>query len=124
MKSLRSLASYARFCPRGGPAILTLVFLARWESARLPAIREAPASVGPRHAPFTVSVGAVARSEPPTHPRCVLWADVQGDTAALKARSADTAWSSCALGFEPDFHEYALHLTLARSKESAASRRF
>lgn len=116
MKPLRSLASTARFVRVEG-LHLTLVFLGEVTSDRLPAIREALESVGPRHAPFTLSVGGGGTFGPPSHPR-VLWADVQGDTEALKALQADTAAQLRPLGFEPDFHEYAPHLTLARSKES------
>ncbi|NTX03079.1 RNA 2',3'-cyclic phosphodiesterase [Myxococcus sp. CA040A] len=117
LKRLRQLANHARFVRVEG-IHLTLVFLGEVESSRLPAIREALASVGPRHAPFTLSVGGGGTFGTPTHPR-VLWAGVHGETNALKALQADTAEQLQPLGFESEYRDYAPHLTLARSHTSS-----
>jgi 2'-5' RNA ligase len=112
---LREVAPHARFVKAEG-AHLTLVFLGEVEEARLPPILAALETVGPRHAPFTLSVGGGGRFGPPARPR-VLWSDVRGETDALKALQADTSAVLEPLGFQPEHREYTAHLTLARSKD-------
>ncbi|GEN06962.1 2'-5' RNA ligase [Myxococcus fulvus] len=114
LSRLRALAPTARFVRAEG-VHLTLVFLGEVEPSRLPAIREALASVGPRHAPFTLSVGGGGTFGTPSHPR-VLWSHVRGDVEALEALQTDTAAQLLPLGFEPEHRDYAPHLTLARAK--------
>ena len=46
----------------------------------------------------------------------MLWADVRGDTAALKALQADVARALEPLGFTSEHGEYIAHLTLARAR--------
>jgi 2'-5' RNA ligase len=111
---LRALAPQARWVRAEG-VHLTLVFLGDVEEARLPSLREALESVGPHHAPLTLSVGGGGGFGTPAHPR-VLWADVRGDTEALKALQADVAEVLRPLGFESEHREYTAHLTLARAK--------
>jgi 2'-5' RNA ligase len=115
LERLRALAPHARWVKAEG-VHLTLVFLGDVEEARLPSLREALEPVGPRHAPFVLSVGGGGSFGSPSHPR-VLWADVRGATEALKALQADTAAALQPLGFEPEHREYTAHLTLARSKD-------
>ena len=114
LERLRALAPHARWVKAEG-VHLTLVFLGEVEEARLPSLREALEPVGPRHAPFVLSVGGGGSFGSPSRPR-VLWADVRGATEALKALQADTAAALQPLGFEPEHREYAAHLTLARAK--------
>ncbi|NVJ07932.1 RNA 2',3'-cyclic phosphodiesterase [Myxococcus sp. AM001] len=111
---LRPLAPLARWVKLEG-LHLTLVFLGDVEDARLPALHEALAPVGARHAPFVLSVRGGGAFGAPAHPR-VLWAEVCGATDALKALQADTAQVLQPLGFEPEHREYTAHLTLARAK--------
>ena len=47
----------------------------------------------------------------------MLWADVRGETAALKALQADASSALEPLGFKPEHREYTAHLTLARAKD-------
>jgi 2'-5' RNA ligase len=115
LERLRALAPHARWVKVEG-VHLTLVFLGDVDEARLPELRAALEPVGPRHAPFVLSVGGGGSFGSPSHPR-VLWADVRGATEALKALQADTAAALQPLGFEPEHREYTAHLTLARSKD-------
>jgi 2'-5' RNA ligase len=115
LQRLRTVAPQVRFVKAEG-VHLTLVFLGDVEEARLPSLREALEPVGPRHAPFVLSVGGGGSFGSPSRPR-VLWADVRGETEALKALHADTAAALQPLGFEPERREYTAHLTLARAKD-------
>jgi 2'-5' RNA ligase len=115
LQRLRAVAPHARFVKAEG-VHLTLVFLGEVEEARLPSLREALEPLGPRHAPFVLSVGGGGSFGSPSRPR-VLWADVRGATDALKALQADTAAALQPLGFEPEHREYTAHLTLARAKD-------
>ncbi|MCP3100662.1 RNA 2',3'-cyclic phosphodiesterase [Myxococcus sp. K15C18031901] len=112
---LRELAPRARWVRVEG-LHLTLLFLGEVDRARLAELRAALLPLGTRHAPFTLSVGGGGSFGQPAHPR-VLWADVRGDIAALKALQADTAAALLPLGFKSDYEDYAPHLTLARGKE-------
>lgn len=112
---LRQVAPHARFVKADG-VHLTLVFLGEVEEARLPPILAALETVGPRHAPFTLSVGGGGGFGSPSRPR-VLWADVRGQTDALEALQVDTAAVLEPLGFKPEHREYKAHLTLARAKD-------
>nr|AYM54000.1 2'-5' RNA ligase [Pyxidicoccus fallax] len=115
LQRLRAVAPHVRFVKSEG-VHLTLVFLGEVEEARLPSIREALEPVGPRHAPFVLSVGDGGSFGSPSRPR-VLWADVRGATDALKALQADVSTALEPLGFKPEHREYTAHLTLARSKD-------
>ncbi|RKH53637.1 RNA 2',3'-cyclic phosphodiesterase [Corallococcus llansteffanensis] len=95
---------------------LTLLFLGDVDPARLPLLQAALTPLGPRHAPFVLSVAGGGTFGAATHPR-VLWADVRGDTAALKALQADVARALEPLGFMSEHAEYTAHLTLARAKK-------
>lgn len=112
---LREVAPHARWV-KAEKLHLTLVFLGEVEEARLPPILAALETVGPHHAPFTLSVRSGGRFGPPARPR-VLWADVGGQTDALEALYVDTAAVLEPLGFHPEHREYTAHLTLARSKD-------
>jgi len=115
LEHLRALAPRARWVRVEG-LHLTLLFLGEVDRARLGELRAALAPLGPRHAPFTLSVGGGGSFGSPSRPR-VLWADVRGDVAALKALQADTAAALLPLGFKSDHDDYAPHLTLARGRE-------
>ncbi|QSQ22600.1 RNA 2',3'-cyclic phosphodiesterase [Pyxidicoccus parkwayensis] len=115
MERLRALAPHSRWVKAEG-VHLTLVFLGEVEEARLPSLREALEPVGSRHAPFVLSVGGGGSFGSPSRPR-VLWADVRGETDALKALQADAAAVLQPLGFESEHREYTAHLTLARAKD-------
>lgn len=114
IERLRAHAPDARWVRPEG-VHLTLVFLGDVPTDRLPALRDALTPVGPRHAPFVLSVGGGGTFGSPDHPR-VLWADVRGDTAALKSLQADVAHALEPLGFASEYAEYTAHLTLARAK--------
>ncbi|RJS18462.1 RNA 2',3'-cyclic phosphodiesterase [Corallococcus sp. H22C18031201] len=116
MRALRGRAPRARFVQPEG-LHLTLLFLGEVPESSLDALREALEPVGVMHAPFTLSVGGGGFFGPPAHPR-VLWADVRGDVAALKALQADVAQGLEPLGFKSEHAEYTAHLTLARARES------
>jgi RNA 2',3'-cyclic 3'-phosphodiesterase len=94
---------------------LTLLFLGEVDEGRLPDVTAALEWVGPYHAPFALSVGGGGTFGAPSHPH-VLWADVGGDLAALKALQADVADVLGPLGFQSDHAEYTAHLTLARAR--------
>nr|AYM52841.1 2'-5' RNA ligase [Myxococcaceae bacterium MCy9487] len=95
---------------------LTLLFLGEVAPERLPLLQAALEPVGPRHAPFLLSVGGGGTFGAAGHPR-VLWADVRGDTDALKVLQADVARVLEPLGFTSEHPEYTAHLTLARAKK-------
>lgn len=114
IERLRSLAPHARFVRPEG-LHLTLSFLGEVDAALLPALEEALTRVAGHHAPFTLSVERGGSFGAQSHPR-VLWADVCGDTAALKALQAEAAAELEKLGFARETREYTAHLTLARAK--------
>jgi len=114
VQRLRPLAPHARWARLEG-LHLTLSFLGETEPTRVPALAQALQEVAARHAPFRLSAGGGGSFGSPTHPR-VLWADVRGDVAALRALQADVAAALEPLGFAPERREYTAHLTLARAK--------
>jgi 2'-5' RNA ligase len=114
LERLRPLAPQARFVRPEG-LHLTLSFLGEVDPALLPALEEALTRVAGHHAPFTLTVEGGGSFGSPSHPR-VLWADVCGDTAALKALQAEAAAELEKLGFAREAREYTAHLTLARAK--------
>ncbi|MCY1031937.1 RNA 2',3'-cyclic phosphodiesterase [Corallococcus sp. BB11-1] len=114
IERLRALAPEARWVRPEG-VHLTLLFLGDVEPSCLSLLQEALDPVGKRHAPFVVSVAGGGTFGAPAHPR-VLWADVRGDIAALKALQADVARALEPLGFTSEHPEYTAHLTLARAK--------
>lgn len=114
IERLRPRAPHARFVRPEGMH-LTLSFLGEVDPALLPALEEALTRVASHHAPFTLTVERGGSFGAQSHPR-VLWADVRGDTAALKAMQAEVAAELEKLGFPREAREYAAHLTLARAK--------
>ncbi|MHA7634219.1 RNA 2',3'-cyclic phosphodiesterase [Corallococcus sp. M7] len=114
IERLRALAPDAKWVRPEG-VHLTLLFLGDVDDSRLPELRDALEPVGLYHAPFVLSVAGGGTFGPPSHPR-VLWADVRGDTAALKALQADVARALEPLGFTSEHGEYIAHLTLARAR--------
>jgi RNA 2',3'-cyclic 3'-phosphodiesterase len=115
LERLRPLAPRARWVkPQGFH--LTLVFLGQVSDAQLPAIGEALTPVTHHHTPFTLTIQGGGCFGAPRHPH-VLWAGVQGNTAALEALQAEVAAVLEPLGFPREKRMYKAHLTLARSKE-------
>ena len=114
VQRLRPLAPRARWARLEG-LHLTLAFLGDTEPGRVPALAQALQAVAARHAPFRLSAGGGGSFGSPTHPR-VLWADVGGDVAALRALQAHVARALEPLGFVPERRVYTAHLTLARAK--------
>ncbi|RYZ42324.1 MAG: RNA 2',3'-cyclic phosphodiesterase, partial [Myxococcaceae bacterium] len=94
---------------------LTLLFLGDVDPSCESLLQEALAPVGTRHAPFMLSVGGGGTFGAPEHPS-VLWADVHGEVAALKALQADIAAALEPLGFTSEHAGYTAHLTLARAR--------
>lgn len=114
IERLRPLAPDAKWVKPEG-VHLTLLFLGDVDDSRLPELRDALEPVGLYHAPFVLSVAGGGTFGSSSHPR-VLWADVRGDTAALKALQADVARALEPLGFKSEHGEYVAHLTLARAR--------
>ncbi len=114
MKRLKGLAPNARWVPPEN-LHLTLSFLGEVEEERLPALSEALEGVARAHTPLTLAIRDGGSFGRPASPR-VLWADVRGETEALKALQADVAQALKALGFELEERDYTAHLTLARAK--------
>ncbi|MCY1040075.1 RNA 2',3'-cyclic phosphodiesterase [Corallococcus sp. bb12-1] len=115
IERLRAHAPEAKWVKPEG-VHLTLLFLGDVDPSCLSLFHEALDPVGPRHAPFVLSVGGGGTFGAPHHPS-VLWADVRGDIVALKALQADVASALAPLGFASEHPEYTAHLTLARSKK-------
>jgi 2'-5' RNA ligase len=115
LERLRLLAPKARWVKPEG-FHLTLVFLGEVSEAQLPAIGEALTPVSHHHTPFTLTIQGGGCFGAPRHPH-VLWAGVQGNTAALEALQAEVASVLEPLGFPREKRMYKAHLTLARSKE-------
>lgn len=114
VQRLRPLAPRARWARLEG-LHLTLVFLGETEPERVGPLSVALHEVAARHTPFRLSAGGGGSFGSPTHPR-VLWGDVKGDLAALRALQADVARALEPLGFAPERRAYTAHLTLARAK--------
>ncbi|HET9451319.1 MAG TPA: RNA 2',3'-cyclic phosphodiesterase [Aggregicoccus sp.] len=114
VQRLRPLAPRARWARLEG-LHLTLSFLGETDAALVPALSQALHEVAARHAPFRLSAGGGGSFGSPSHPR-VLWGDVRGDIAALRALQADVARALEPLGFVPEQRAYTAHLTLARAK--------
>ena len=115
LANLRTLAPRARWVP---PAHLhlTLSFLGEVDDERAARVKQVLEQVGPRHEPLVLSIQGGGSFGSPAHPR-VLWAGVEGNTAALGALQAEVAGGLRPLGFEPEHREYVAHLTLARAKQ-------
>jgi RNA 2',3'-cyclic 3'-phosphodiesterase len=115
LERLRPLAPRARWVKPEG-FHLTLVFLGEVGESQLPAIGDALTPVSRHHTPFTLTIQGGGCFGAPRHPH-VLWAGVQGDTAALEALQAEVASVLVPLGFPREKRMYKAHLTLARSKD-------
>ncbi|RKH09918.1 RNA 2',3'-cyclic phosphodiesterase [Corallococcus sp. CA047B] len=114
IERLRAHAPEAKWVKPEG-VHLTLLFLGDVDPSCVSLLHDALEPVGPRHAPFVLSVEGGGTFGAPTHPS-VLWADVRGALSALKALQADVALALAPLGFASEHREYTAHLTLARSK--------
>ena len=114
VQRLKPLAPRARWARLEG-LHLTLSFLGDTDASLVPALAGALQAVAARHAPLRLSAGGGGSFGSPTHPR-VLWADVRGEVAALRALQADVAGALEPLGFAPERRAYTAHLTLARAK--------
>ena len=114
VQRLRPLAPRARWARLEG-LHLTLSFLGETDAALVPALSRVLHEVAARHAPFRLGAGGGGSFGAQAHPR-VLWADVRGDVASLRALQADVARALEPLGFVPEHRTYTAHLTLARAK--------
>lgn len=120
LEQLRGLAPRARWVPPAN-LHLTLNFLGEVDDERAARVKEVLEHVGPRHEPLVLRIQGGGSFGAPSHPR-VLWAGVEGNTAALGALQADVAEGLRPLGFEPEQREYVAHLTLARAKQPRGDR--
>ncbi len=107
-----SRSSNARFI--GDDALhVTLKFLGRVESSRLPAIREA-LSVAARLQPrLRLELKGAGCFPDAARPR-VLWLGLEGDLPALASLAAEVEKQLLPLGFPPEDHAFSPHLTLCR----------
>jgi RNA 2',3'-cyclic 3'-phosphodiesterase len=120
MERLKGLAPRARWVPPAN-LHLTLSFLGEVGAERVPALSDALMRVAERHAPLTLAIRGGGGFGAPSHPR-VLWADVGGDTEALKELQADVARAMKEMGFELEERAYTAHLTLARARAPRGDR--
>jgi len=119
-EELRPLARDARWVPPE-KAHLTLVFLGSTEEPAVPGLVEALRSAAAPAAPFELQVQGGGAFGSRQRPR-VLWAGVEGDTAALLALQQRTSDALAPLGYQPEKREYRPHLTLARARDLRGDR--
>jgi RNA 2',3'-cyclic 3'-phosphodiesterase len=115
LEHLRTLAPQARWVPAAN-LHLTLSFLGEVDGERAGRVGQVLERVAPWHEPLTLSIRGGGSFGASAHPR-VLWAGVEGQTAALGALQAEVARELRPLGFEPEHRDYVAHLTLARAKQ-------
>lgn len=100
---------------------LTLKFLGNIAPERAPRIGQALADVAARHAPFTLTLGDAGFFPAGNPGRArVLWAGIDGDTAALRLLQSEVDDALAALGFPPERQPFRPHLTLARLRHGAS----
>jgi RNA 2',3'-cyclic 3'-phosphodiesterase len=117
LTAARRAASQARWV-RPGQLHLTVAFLGEQQAAQVPLLLEALRPLGVRHGPLLLGLqGAGCFGRP--HAPNVLYANVTGDVAALRALVADARGAlGGALPFaQPSATEpFVPHLTLARAR--------
>jgi RNA 2',3'-cyclic 3'-phosphodiesterase len=113
----RRAASQARWV-RPGQLHLTLAFLGEQEASAVPLLVNALRPVGTRHGPLLLGLqGAGCFGRP--HAPNVLFAELGGDVAALRALAADVRaalGTLLPLGEESAAEAFHPHLTLARAR--------
>jgi RNA 2',3'-cyclic 3'-phosphodiesterase len=113
LTAARRAASQARWV-RPGQLHLTLAFLGETDGAQVPSLLEALRPLGPRHRGLMLGLqgaGCFGRPQTPD----VLFAELAGDVAGLRALEADVQgalgpWRSA------DGRRFYPHLTLARAR--------
>lgn len=120
LEELRPLAPEARWVAPE-KAHLTLAFLGSTEESLVPRLVEALRAAAAAAAPFQLRIQGGGAFGSRQRPR-VLWAGVEGDTAALLALHGRTDAGLQPLGYQPEAREYRPHLTLARARDPRGDR--
>jgi 2'-5' RNA ligase len=94
---------------------LTLNFLGNVERARLEYFQRAVESACRRGEPFSLRARGIGCFPTPTRPR-ILWAGLDGATAALEKLKAELDAHLAPLGYAPDPRPFQPHLTIGRVK--------
>jgi 2'-5' RNA ligase len=123
--ALAELAAAQRRLRNGGHPVrwadpqgihLTLQFLGPTDPALVQPLLAALAQITPT--PFPLHLGPLGAFPSMREPR-IVWAGVEGDTAALIALQAAVAQATAPLGFVPEARPFHPHLTLGRTRSEA-----
>ncbi|MHB1843433.1 MAG: RNA 2',3'-cyclic phosphodiesterase [Deltaproteobacteria bacterium] len=110
----------ARFLPEEGLHV-TLKFLGRVETGRLPAIRAALSEAARLQAPLRLTLHGVGCFPDPARPK-VLWIGLGGDVQALGGLAGEVDKRLLPLGFRPEDRAFNPHLTLCRLASTQGAR--
>ena len=100
---------------------LTLKFLGRVDTRRLPEIAEAMARAARENISFSLELSGIGVFPNPSRPR-VVWVGLRGDTERLVRLQKDIESGLVPLGFPREARGFTPHLTLARLRQGTPPR--
>lgn len=92
---------------------ITVQFLGETLSSKLDALQQALREAAAAHAGFPLSLAGLGTFGPPARPS-ILWAGLEGHTAALEALHHSVVAAMAKQGYKPEDRPFRPHITLGR----------